>query len=74
MPGPTPNPNDDRKKRRKDEAGAERYPPVRQDDSVDPSGRLPAGTSGERRSFETPDPSTDEGRLGPRGDPAEGKR
>ena len=57
------------------EKGAERYPPVRQDDAV------------EERSFgaENPQPrqgagdgsapaSTNEGRLGPGADPAEGKR
>lgn len=60
--------------------GAERYPSVRQDDSVDPSA--------EPRSFDpranpTPrqgagdggaPPSANEGHAGPGGDPAEGKR
>jgi hypothetical protein len=58
--------------------GAERYPPVRQDDAVD--------VTGEDRSFggnpappqgagdaSTPPVSSNEGRLGPAGDPAEGK-
>lgn len=49
----------------------EHYPPVRQDDAVEASPSPP-----ERRSF---DPvrdapvSTNEGRLGPGGDPVEGK-
>ena len=62
------------------EAGPERYPPVRQDDAVE--------TGEATRSFDTgsnnPQPrqgagdtsapaSTSEGRLGPGGDPAEGK-
>jgi hypothetical protein len=59
------------------EGGAERYPPTRQDDAV---------SEGEQRSFAEnpqprqgagdggPPPSTNEGRLGPGGDPAEGKR
>jgi len=49
--------------------GPERYPPVRQDDSVEP----PAETSGEPRTF---DPSADAPTpQGPRDqDPAEGKR
>jgi hypothetical protein len=61
-------------------AGAERYPPAAKDDSVQP---------GESRSFDpnvdAPTPrqgagdgsapaSTQEGRAGPEGDPAEGKR
>ena len=62
-------------------AGAERYPPTSKDDGVE----APAA---ERRSFEGvenpqprqgagdggPDPSVNQGRLGPQGDPAEGKR
>jgi hypothetical protein len=74
---------------RRDNAGAERYPPVRQDDSVDPSRSEPASTSTEPRSFEGeaanpkprqgagdggPDPSVNQGHMGPGGDPAEGKR
>ncbi len=64
----------------KDNAGAERYPSVRQDDGVEPSD--------ETRSFDPPrnpnppqgagdgpiPPSANEGRLGPGADPAEGKR
>lgn len=63
-----------------DNAGAERYPPTNKDDSVSPTG--------ERRSFEgvenpqprqgagddQPDPSVNQGHMGPDGDPAEGKR
>ncbi|HVI31873.1 hypothetical protein [Phenylobacterium sp.] len=63
-----------------DNAGAERYPPARRDDSVE--------ASGETRSFDpsadAPTPrqgagdtsptSANEGRLGPGADPAEGKR
>jgi hypothetical protein len=62
--------------------GPERYPPVRQDDAVESAG------TGERRSFDPSkdapsqppqgagdtSPSTASDRLGPRGDPAEGKR
>ncbi|WP_068878530.1 MULTISPECIES: hypothetical protein [unclassified Phenylobacterium] len=62
-------------------AGAERYPPTSRDDGVE----APAG---ERRGFDTganpqprqgagdggPPPSVNEGRFGPGGDPAEGKR
>ncbi|OHB26995.1 MAG: hypothetical protein A2790_14180 [Phenylobacterium sp. RIFCSPHIGHO2_01_FULL_69_31] len=62
-------------------AGAERYPPTSRDDGVE----APAG---ERRSFDAggnpqprqgagdggPPPSATEGRLGPGGDPVEGKR
>jgi hypothetical protein len=59
--------------------GPERYPPTRRDDSIE--------TEGERRSFDpsatAPTPrqgagdgsvSSNEGRVGPGGDPAEGKR
>ena len=62
----------------KNERGAERYPPVLQDDAVE--------APGEERSFggkpqpkqgagdsSAPPVSTNEGRLGPGGDPAEGK-
>jgi hypothetical protein len=63
-----------------DNAGAERYPPTNRDDSID--------TTGERRSFDGvdnpmprqgagdggPDPSVNQGRMGPGGDTAEGKR
>ena len=59
----------------KDNAGAERYPQVRQDDGVEarsfapgnPQPRQGAGDGG-------PAASTTEGRMGPGGDPAEGKR
>lgn len=69
-----------------DNAGAERYPSTQKDDSVE----APAGTgaaSGESRSFEgsvesadgetrssEPDPSVNQGHMGPAADPAEGKR
>ena len=60
-------------------AGAERYPSVKKDDAIDTAG------GGERRSFEgvespeprqdtDPDPSVNQGHMGPGGDPAEGKR
>jgi hypothetical protein len=63
-----------------DNGGPERYPAVRQDDSVE--------RTGEDRSFEPPanpqprqgagdatvPPAANEGRLGPGADPAEGKR
>jgi hypothetical protein len=79
MPGPNPPP--------KDNAGAERYPPVNKDDSVTQPGQSKDPT-GERRSFEgnvespdprqgeskSPDPSVNQGHKGPGGDPAEGKR
>ena len=65
-----------------DNAGAERYPPARKDDSVE-------ATNGEKRTFGAggdnpkprqgagdggPAPAPHEGLLGPGGDPAEGKR
>jgi hypothetical protein len=68
--------------------GAERYPAVRQHDAIERTGRTEQ-VAGEGRSFDpgkdapsqpsrgagdTPSPGTDEGRLGPAGDPAEGKR
>ncbi|WP_374467773.1 hypothetical protein [Phenylobacterium sp.] len=73
-----------------DNAGAERYPSVRQDDSVERTGRTEqvTGESGEPRSFDpaadaptrqgagdtTAPTSANEGRLGPGADPVEGKR
>lgn len=66
----------------KENAGAERYPPARKDDSVErvdpqtrtygaggdnPQPRQGAGDGG-------PPPTKNDGRLGPEGDPAEGKR
>jgi hypothetical protein len=71
-----------------DQGGPERYPAVRQDDAVEATGRTEEVT-GERRSFDpsadAPTPrqgagdgsvphSANEGRLGPGGDPVEGKR
>jgi hypothetical protein len=47
----------------------EPYPPVRQDDAVEPDKPPPP----ERRSFDPAGEAPDEGRLGPAGDPAEGK-
>jgi hypothetical protein len=67
--------------------GPERYPAVRQDDAVEGPG-LPEDLTAERRSFDPPKgapsrppqgagdtspASTNNGRLGPAGDPAEGK-
>ena len=72
-----------------DNAGAERYPPTKKDDAIDP-----VAAGGEQRSFEGveskdslenpqprqgagdggPDPSVNQGHMGPGGDPAEGKR
>jgi hypothetical protein len=50
------------------------YPPAGKDDAVERTGRTEA-VVGEKRAFEaTKPPATDEGRLGPGGDPAEGKR
>jgi hypothetical protein len=52
--------------------GREPYPAVRQDDAVElTEGAEPE--TGERRSF-APGAEIDESWLGPRGDPAEGKR
>jgi hypothetical protein len=62
----------------KNTGGAERYPPTRKDDSIEvgtekrgfasnPQPRQGAGDGG-------PAASTNEGRLGPGADPAEGKR
>lgn len=60
-----------------DNAGAERYPPVSKDDGVE------SAAARERRTFEDsgkatgdggPDPSVNQGRMGPAGVPAEGKR
>jgi hypothetical protein len=70
-----------------DNGGPERYPAVRQDDAVERTGRT-GQVTGEKRSFcgdtGNPEPrqgagdaspaAADEGRLGPAGDPAEGKR
>lgn len=69
-----------------DDAGAERYPSVDQDEAVERTGRA-AEVTGEDRSFEpkvrnetAPEGaggiphSTNEGRLGPGADPVEGKR
>ena len=68
--------------------GPERYPAVRQDDAVEAAGTT-EDVTGERRSFDppkgapsrptqgagdTPPPPTSTDRLGPAGDPAEGKR
>lgn len=63
------------------DTGAERYPPARRDDGVEapiterrsiegvenPQPRQGAGDTG-------PDPSVNQGRMGPQADPAEGKR
>lgn len=70
-----------------DNGGAERYPAVRQDDAVERTGRTEQVT-GEDRSFsgsvgnpqppqgagDTSPEATQAGRLGPEGDPAEGRR
>ena len=73
-PASKPAADKDKAAGRKDsDRGPERYPTVRQDDAVE-------GPSGERRSFDpvhdapTQPRQEGEGRLGPRGDPAEGKR
>jgi hypothetical protein len=72
-----------------DNAGAERYPPTEKDDSIDPQTAGGERRSFEgvesKDSVENPrprqgagdggpDPSVNQGRLGPGGDPAEGKR
>jgi len=63
-----------------DNRGAERYPPVRQDDAVeppserrsfDPATRRPAPRQGTGDSSPA---AAQEGYIGPGGDPAEGKR
>jgi hypothetical protein len=65
-----------------DNAGAERYPAVRQDDAVERTGRTEEVT-GENRSFDPPPrqgagdgspAAAQQGHMGPGGDPAEGKR
>lgn len=71
-----------------DDGGPERYPSVRQDEAVERTGRA-GQVSGEDRSFEPPSgapvprqgagdggapASSNDGRLGPGADPAEGKR
>ena len=70
-----------------DHGGPERYPAVDQTDAVERTGRIEQ-VPGERRSFDpaadAPTPrqgagdtspeATQEGRLGPEADPAEGKR
>ena len=61
MARPIPPSNDN------DKAG--RYPPVEKDDSIAPPR---PGEAGERRNITDEEP--DESLLGPRGDPAEGKR
>jgi hypothetical protein len=69
-------------------AGAERYPSVRQDDAVERTGRAQQVAPDESRSFggeganpqprqgagDGPNPSLKQGHMGPDGDPAEGKR
>jgi hypothetical protein len=62
----------------KNREGAERYPPVRQDDAVEaPPGEDRAFTANPRPRQGAGDgeapPAANEGRLGPGGDPAEGK-
>jgi hypothetical protein len=73
-----------------DNGGAERYPSVRQDDSVERTGRTEQVAGGaENRSFDpaadaptprqgagdtTAPPSATEARMGPGADPVEGKR
>lgn len=75
---------------RKDQSGgggeAERWPSVRQDDAVERTGRTEqvrsfdpdadAPTPGDEdiAQGEGAPPATNEGKLGPAGDPAEGKR
>ena len=60
-----------------DNTGVERYPPVDRDDSVTRPDRTQSSPS-ETRAFQNGrrdvDPSVNQGRLGPGGDPAEGKR
>ena len=56
-------------------SGSEPYPAVRQDDAIEQADKTGPAT-GEGRSFAPAReaPSIDESWLGPRGDPAEGKR
>ena len=61
------------------QAGVERYPAVRQDDSVETlaEDRSFEGEGAEpraRKGGETPDPSVNQGHMGPDADPVEGKR
>lgn len=60
-----------------DKGGPERYPSVRQDDSVEGEGRtFDTGNPKPRQGAGDPSvpPSANEGRLGPGSDPVEGKR
>ncbi|MBL8774150.1 MAG: hypothetical protein JNK30_22370 [Phenylobacterium sp.] len=60
-----------------DNAGAERYPSVKKDDSVEPRSFEGGGDNPEPRQGAGdggPGTSANEGRLGRGGDPAEGKR
>jgi len=52
--------------------GREPFPAVRQDDAIELTDKTEPA-AGERRSF-TPASDIDESWMGPRGDPAEGKR
>ena len=56
-------------------SGSEPYPAVRQDDAIEGADRTEPA-AGERRSFAPGADASpiDESWLGPRGDPAEGKR
>lgn len=65
----------------KNEAGPERYPSVRQDDAVERTGEARSfdpkalGPAPRQGAGDTSAPvSPNDGRLGPAGDPAEGKR
>lgn len=63
-----------------DNAGAERYPPARKDDGVEPREARTFGAGGDNPKPRQgagdggPAPATNDGRLGPEGDPVEGKR
>lgn len=71
-----------------DNAGAERYPSVKKDDAIDPGAAHGAErrtfegvesadsveTPETRQDERGPDPSVNQGHMGPGGDPAEGKR
>jgi hypothetical protein len=59
----------------KDNAGAQRYPPERKDDAVEEDRSFaPANPEPRQGAGDSSRASTQEGRLGPEGDPAEGKR
>ena len=65
--------------RMRNQGGAERYPPARRDDAIEPRsfkpGRRDPAAPGEEHDIDADSSATmSVDHLGPRGDPAEGKR